>query len=96
MELCYLVMREHAFRKSLMNPTSRSVLNVALFDVLSVLFTKADEDVVKADKNEIREVIRGLMQDPDFELALSRSTNSTKMVRTRFMMAEETLLPLLS
>jgi hypothetical protein len=90
------VQGQHAFRKSLLNPNWRSVLNVAMFDTLSVLFAKASEEDVLGRAQEIGEAIRCLMRNTEFDLAVSRSTNSVKMVRTRFEMAEEALTPLLS
>ncbi|MDB6175515.1 MAG: protein of unassigned function [Chthoniobacteraceae bacterium] len=95
MKLNLSVQGAHAFRKSLITPESRSVLNVALFDVLSVVFACASETLVKQRNREIVTAIRSLIQDPGFDLAISRSTNSVRMVRTRFEMAETLLLPLL-
>jgi hypothetical protein len=96
MRLNTLVQGDHAFRKSLLSPISRSVLNIALFDVLSVLFAGANPEAVESEKVEIKKQIRGLMQNTEFDLAISRSTNSVKMVRTRFKMAEDVLTPFLT
>lgn len=96
MQLNFRVQGQHAFRKSLLNPNSRSVLNVALFDVFSVLFAKADPDRVESGKAEIRTSIAELMKNADFDLAISRSTNSVNMIRSRFEMAEAVLNPLIA
>ncbi len=88
---------EHAFRKSLssyvdgvMSP-SRSVINIALFDVYSVLLADFDADLVLAQSNEVKMAIRLLLNSSDFVHAITYSTNSTRQVRTRFTMARQAL-----
>lgn len=95
MRLNFEVQGTHAFRKSLTSPLTRSVLNVALFDVLSCLFTQADEACVKANAEVIRKTINDMIRQTDFNEAISRSTNSVRNVRERFEQAKSTLLPLL-
>ncbi len=96
MKLNLLVQGEHAFRKSFLTQGHRNVPNVALFDVFSVLFARANEKAVEANLADIGEVIRTVMRYPQFDVAISRSTNSAKMVHTRFQMMEESLIPLLT
>jgi hypothetical protein len=96
MRLNRLLQGDHAFRKSLLNPVSRSVINVALFDVFSVLFAQGNEESIRANVVSIREAIRMVMRSPEFDVAISRSTNSARMVRTRFEMIEMSLAPMLT
>jgi hypothetical protein len=89
--------REHAFRKSLAafvdgdTDNSRSVINIALFDVYSVLFSDIDIEVAKRNVSTLRQQIRELLNDATFVNAITYSTNSTRQVKTRFAMAREAL-----
>jgi len=85
----------HAFRKSIGEGYSRSVINVALFDIFSVEFAAWPEDVAKARANDIRIATKFMLNDEDFLEAISRSTNSTRNVRTRFQFIESQIRPLL-
>ena len=90
---------EHAFRKSLARRedfASRTVLNIALFDVCSVLFADIDEDIVKANAQTLREVFASLIEDAHFNHAITYSTNSTRQVKKRFEMARAAIAEVLS
>lgn len=85
---------EHAFRKTLTAPENtwgRSVINVALFDIFSVLFAQFPEELVIAKGAQVTAVIRELFNNVNFNDAISRSTNSTRNVRFRFGYAREKL-----
>jgi len=84
----------HAFRKSLANedPSSaRTVINIALFDVCSVLLASVDYGRALECADSVRESFRELISDPDFNHAITYSTNSTRQVRTRFVMASSAI-----
>lgn len=84
----------HAFRKSLKEEDSqarRSVINIALFDVLSWAFSKIPDTVVEDDADEITSRVVELIFNYEFERAITYSTNSTVQVQTRFRMVEEKL-----
>lgn len=86
--------KEHAFRKSLARSedfAARSVLNIALFDVFSVVLADYDKDKVKACANELREAAQLLIDDADFNHSITYSTNSTKQVYARFKMARDVI-----
>ncbi len=86
---------KHSFRKSLKENavfTARTVLNISLFDALSVAFAQGHFD--KADYPAISSRIVALLHNYDFEEAITRSTNSTYPVKTRFRLAERSLAEL--
>lgn len=81
---------EHAFRKSLARRedyVSRTVLNIALFDVCSVLFADIDKATTEANATALREKFTSLIEDVNFSHAITYSTNSTRQVKKRFEMA---------
>lgn len=91
-ELNYFLFRGHAFRKSLAYNgygTARTVINISLFDVFSVLFTQVDTTLIEENKENAREIARNLLYSHKFEHAVSYSTNSTGQVHDRFSLAQE-------
>ena len=89
---------EHAFRKSLAQEqfSNRSVLNIALFDVLSVILADADVDVIKVRRKAITIAIKHLIGTNSFAHSISYSTNSTKQVQNRFKLARKAVKEALS
>ena len=92
MEHNYALFGDHSFRKSLEEggEASRSVVNIALFDVLSWALAKV-APAVEEDGEEIAARIRTLISDSRFDRAISSSTNSTRQVRTRFEIVADAL-----
>lgn len=91
--------KEHAFRKSLVHAksyTARTVLNIALFDVCSVLFSNISQEVVKKNAQALREIFSNLIEDATFNQAITYSTNSTRQVKIRFEMARMAVEEVLS
>lgn len=85
---------EHAFRKSLARLdkyAARSVLNIALFDVFSVILADYDKETIKEHEAEIREAAQSLIDDPAFNHSITYSTNSTRQVDNRFKMARRVI-----
>lgn len=88
---------DHAFRKSLVHyieeesTQKRSILNIALFDVCSVLFADINLELAKEYMHEIRTVIVELLGNPEFINAITYSTNSTRQVQMRFRMTKAAL-----
>ena len=92
MKINYFLFKDHAFRKSLAYNgygTARTVINISLFDVFSVLFSQIDTELVKENKEHACELARNLLDDHKFEHAVSYSTNSTGQVHDRFSLAQE-------
>jgi hypothetical protein len=85
----YLVFGQHAFRRHKDGDKSRSVINVALFDVFSVLMTHYSIEFVERFSDEIHQRFFSLIRDQDFNVSITLSTNSVRKVMTRFDMAEQ-------
>lgn len=88
MRLNHRLFGVHAFRKSLgyaAAGASRSVINISLFEVCSVLLSK--KDVLHASERvheTIKRSIANLLKDEYFIRSVTYSTNSTSAVRFRF------------
>jgi hypothetical protein len=97
MALNHFLFKQHAFRKSLAGSPGgyRSVLNIALFDVCSVLLSRFDPLRVKTLEDPIKQAFRELIRDPEFSHAITYSTNSRKQVEKRFADAEQKLVEVL-
>lgn len=83
----YHVFGPHAFRKHTSPDQSRNVINIALFDVFSVVLADRDPAWVGERQGEIRKLFYGLMQNEEFVRAISLGTNSLNNVRARFAIA---------
>jgi hypothetical protein len=95
----HLLFGRHAFRKTLADPPNtwgRSVINVALFDVFSVLLADIPVESLEDKKLSIQMAAGDLLKDAAFQEAISRSTNSTRNVRIRFGLAKEMIETILS
>lgn len=89
MKANYILFGRHAFRKSLADQSknaSRTVINIALFDVCSVLFTNFEETVIEKHANQLRNSISALIKDGVFSTAITYGTNGASQVTTRFRM----------
>jgi hypothetical protein len=83
----------NAFRRSMNPAVKRSIINVALFDVMTTEFADWDENHAMGQKDGILAVTVSLLSDPAFVEAISRSTNSATNVKQRFTMYREALSP---
>jgi hypothetical protein len=96
MRLNRKLFREHAFRKSLQfdDPAiRRNILNIALWDVCSVLLgvIASKKELSPKDIIALKKAIISLVEDTDFSVAITYSTNSRQAVHTRFEMATQAL-----
>ncbi|HMP71681.1 MAG TPA: DUF262 domain-containing protein [Kiritimatiellia bacterium] len=91
MEAGKRIFGRNAFRKPTKEGERRSVINVALFDVLSVLFARYGEQVQPRHDEAIRNGLAQLAEDADFFDAISIATNSVKKVALRFERTEKML-----
>jgi Protein of unknown function DUF262 len=88
----------HAFRKSLGGKLNErhAVLNIALFDVCSVLLANVEIPSVTNQASTLRQVIKALVAEPKFAHAIGFSTNSRKQVATRFEMMQKAIAEVFS
>ena len=89
-----LLFERHAFRKSIIRwhetgETYRSMINASIWDVLSTGLSRYDNDRVEKRSGHLRESVCRLLQDDDFNAAITISTNESKRVKVRFQMAEK-------
>lgn len=86
---------KHAFRKypepGLGVIESRNRFNVALFDVFSVLLAQRKGTLTAAQAEAVQSALQRLMADEEFMVAISRSTQDTRRVKTRFAKADAAL-----
>ena len=94
MDKNYELFGRHAFRRSLaMVRSKRSVINISLFDVFSWAFTHISHRRINEYGGEIEQIVMELVLDPNFEDAITYSTNSTRQIKERFGMVEQELGP---
>ncbi len=93
MKANFLLFKKHAFRKSLIKKqtAARSVINIALFDVCSVLLCGKETSSFTNQKDQIRKAIVELVKDDQFNQSITYGTNGVKQVRTRFEMMEKVM-----
>ena len=89
-----LLFERHAFRKSILSwhetgESYRSMINVSIWDVLSTGLSRYDLDHVEKFAEHLRASVCRLLQDDDFNAAITISTNESKRVKVRFQMAEQ-------
>ncbi|MGC0936658.1 DUF262 domain-containing protein [Pantoea agglomerans] len=81
------VFGHHSFRKSLSSGQAyinRSVINVSIFDVFSVLLADLDIEFVKSNKIKLKESLSNLLLNQVFIDSVTIGTNSKVKVNTRF------------
>jgi len=80
----YQIFQRHAFRKHTDPNASRNVINIALFDIYSVLMTRYSEEFVAEHADEFHQRFYDLLAMPDFRAAITDATNSLRRVEDRF------------
>ena len=88
MEISERVFGRNAFRKPQWDDQRRSVINVALFDVFSVLFARYGDRILPKYDSAIRNGLKKLSSKEDYFDAISLATNSVKKVALRFQRTE--------
>jgi len=83
------VFERYAFRKHTSQDGRRSVINIALFDVMSVQMTKYSEAYVRSHKGHIQQLFYRLMSDDEFSTIITISTNSLSRVHRRFEIVDQ-------
>ncbi len=83
------VFGEHAFRKHRPGQIKRSVLNASIWDVMTTCLVEYPTDEVMHNAEKLRSAFYSLLEDQDFDSAVTYSTNGTDKVRCRFRMAKK-------
>ena len=83
----YNIFGKHAFRKQRRGVGRRSVINAALWDVMSTGLSHYNEDYIGSIGNDLKDEFLELLDNEEFQTAVTLSTNDDKRVRTRFQMA---------
>lgn len=87
MNAAYEIFDDDAFRKRYKEDDRRKPINKALFDSWAVNLahcTSSEIDILKKRKKRLRSAFIRLMNDPEFDVAVSRSTGDVVSVRRRF------------
>ncbi len=82
----FMLFERHAFRKHTPGKDRRSVLNASLWDVMSTSLSHYTEDRIKACASPLRQAIYRLLENEEFNTAITYGTNGMKRVRCRFEM----------
>jgi hypothetical protein len=80
----YFLFKEQAFRKHIPDQERRGVLNVSLWDVMMVGLAKYSSEQVNSHSGQIKERFYELLDDKDFNNAITLGTNSSRSVNYRF------------
>ena len=85
-----LLFDRHAFRKHEPEQERRSILNASLWDVMCTGLSCYAEDHVEACVEPLRQAVYGLLENEEFNTAITYGTNDTKRVERRFEMTRQT------
>lgn len=98
MEVNRALFGRHAFRKSLTGDldSDRGILNIALFDVCSVVLGTANPNAMRSRVELVKSSIQRLIGDSEFNHAITYSTNSKKQVHFRFSAMEKAIAEVLA
>jgi hypothetical protein len=79
----------HAFRKHQPGQVDRSIVNAALWDVMSTGLSRREEETLDEVAEHLKQAFYALLSDPDFNRSITYSPNSTAQVRLRFYAARK-------
>lgn len=82
----HMLFGEHAFRKS-REPHRRSVLNASFWDVMSTSLCRYRRDRVEAHADALRDAVHRLLNDEEFNTAITYGPNDSRKVKHRFQAA---------
>ena len=85
----FLLFNRHAFRKHAPEQERRSVLNASLWDVMSTSFSHYPLSKVEACAELLRQATFRLLENEEFNTAITYGTNDARRVRTRFQMTRK-------
>ncbi len=80
----YSLFGRHAFRKHTSGQERRSVLNASLWDVMSTGLCRYTKEQVDASADTLRKAFRDLLEDEEFNIAITYGPNDPRKVHNRF------------
>lgn len=80
---------KHAFRKHPLGQEHRRPLNASLWDVLSTGLSRYEDSQIRTHADEIRSALYALLENEEFNTAITYGPNDARKVRTRFAMVHE-------
>lgn len=87
LSIAYKIFGDDSFKKTLAKPTQKKVVNKPLFEAVSVCLASLNEieatNLIK-NKKPFASSFKALLEDPHFDIAISKSTANTDNVQTRF------------
>ena len=83
----YLLFEKHSFRKHAEGQENRSVINAAIWDVMSVGMSRYPATLVSEKADALKLSFYKLLKNNEFDEAVTRGTNQVKNVLTRFKLA---------
>ena len=83
----FLLFERHAFRKHTRDQERRGVLNASLWDVMSTGLSCYLREQVEAQAGPFREAFHALLEDEEFNTAITYGPNDPRKVRYRFAAA---------
>ena len=101
MKLNFSLFGAHAFRRSLTSRNlKKTVINISLFDVISVQFARLLDRYSIENDNKLKEINQALLKKivietltkKEFVESITRSTNSEKAVRIRYKLLQDALI----
>jgi uncharacterized protein with ParB-like and HNH nuclease domain len=84
---CLYVFGEDSFRKITRN--RKGPVNISLFDVISVIFSRIKKNDVIKHKDELYEIFIELLDDKKFHKAISNATNTMQSIHDKFEIANK-------
>ena len=92
----YFLFERNAFRKHEWGQKNRGVLNASLWDVMSTGLSKVDQSYVESNSELLRGAFYSLLEDEIFYDSISIATNDKRKVKTRFEMAQNRIMEVIS
>ena len=92
----FMLFNRHAFRKHAPDQERRSVLNASLWDVMSTVLSHYPASLAEACAEPLRQATYRLLENEEFNTAITYGTNDLRKVRTRFQMTRKSFEEILS
>ena len=88
----HVLFGQYAFRKhNAAQEGRRGFINASLWDVMCTGLARFDENTVKANKSALLSAFYGLLEDDEFNAAITLGTNQANRVQRRFVLANNML-----